>query len=230
MDILFTKPYWDYVVISLVTIGLVCLMRLGLRTNNSPDPDPAGLIAARQKKQKMEDNQELIKQMLAERVSEREPAMKEARFSDLTVRDLKNLGKDFLFNCLIISFVVGIPYLAFYLGFVLLEPLISTNSHSSFIWIINLGIVILLLATLFKNPGYTLAWLSILFRDMSISVSRLSHTKQVFMVTGIIGYLYLAFAYPYAWVIFSLCLMPFEFTYGRYKAILHRKSDGRART
>ncbi|GMV50021.1 MAG: hypothetical protein AMXMBFR67_15640 [Nitrospira sp.] len=229
MDILFTKPYLDYVVISLVTIGLICLMRLGLRINDSPNSDPAGLIAARLKEQKNQENRETIKQMLEHKVSDSEPIIDGPKFSDLTVGDLKRLSKDFLFYCFITFLIIGIPYLAFHFGFILLESIIPNNNHSLLVWIASLGILVFLIVTLFKNPAYTLAWLSVLFRDMSISLSKLSHTKQIFLMTGIIGYLYLAFAYPYAWVILSVCLMPFEFTYGRYKAILNRKTDDRAR-
>lgn len=223
MDNFFVQPYWGYFIITLVTSGLVLLIRLGLKRYQPPDPDPFGVIARRKK----EESQKIIKQMLEERDDSSKSEFTDASFSDLTVGDLKILLKDFSFYCFVVFLIFGIPYLILRLGFGLVETVIPKETHSSFYWLMGIGLAAIVMITLFKDPAYTLAWFSVFFRNMSMSMSRLSRTSQILLFSALIGYFYLAIAYPNVWIVLSLCLMPFEFAYGRYQTILKGKSQGK---
>lgn len=221
MDTLFNYPYWEYLVISLFIIGSIYLMKLGLDYLNPPDERLDAVLVRRQK----EEKQKIIKQMFMERKDQEEPETSSLGFSDLTVADIFILFKDFAFYCFFVLLIFGIPYLLFTLGFGFAESLVPQEDRSWFNWLVAIGILAILAVSVFQDPAYTLAWFSVLLRDLSKAMSRLTRNKQILLLAALLGYFCLAVTYPKIWFILSLVLMPFEFVYGKYRSILRRKSE-----
>ena len=146
--------------------------------------------------------------------------------SDLTIRDIKSLVKDFFTASLTLGVVFGLPY-ALFLGMdVGLQSSLPVEAYSWFSGFLGFGFLAFFAYILLKNLAKVLQNFGKLLVDLRQAPGRVSLPKQILWVAVFIGFVFIWVRYPGAsFLLFCLVILPAGFTYDKYKGRLKRKSE-----